>query len=75
MKSQPQPVKVFVARDLSKIYVMGEVKVHALRDINLDIYEREFVVLLAPRVPANRHCSIYLEGLTRRQVARGLARS
>ena len=27
---------------------MGEVKVHALRDIDLDIYEREFVVLLGP---------------------------
>ena len=48
MKSQPQPVKVFEARNLSKIYVMGEVKVHALRDINLDIHEREFVVLLGP---------------------------
>ena len=27
---------------------MGEVAVHALRDIDLDIYEREFVVLLGP---------------------------
>jgi putative ABC transport system ATP-binding protein len=27
---------------------MGEVSVHALRDVDLDIYEREFVVLLGP---------------------------
>jgi len=42
------PTPVFRARDLRKTYVMGEVEVHALRDINLDIYEREFVVLLGP---------------------------
>ena len=39
---------VFHARDLSKTYTMGEVQVHALRDVNLDIYEGEFVVLLGP---------------------------
>ena len=39
---------VFQARDLSKTYIMGEVEVHALRDVNLDIYEGEFVVLLGP---------------------------
>jgi putative ABC transport system ATP-binding protein len=27
---------------------MGEVAVHALRDVDIDIYEREFVVLLGP---------------------------
>ena len=43
----PQAV-VFRARNLSKVYLMGEVAVHALRDIDLDIYEREFVVLLGP---------------------------
>lgn len=39
---------VFHARNLSKTYVMGEVEVHALREVNLDIHEREFVVLLGP---------------------------
>jgi len=39
---------VFHARRLSKIYAMGEVSVHALRDVDLDIYEGEFVVLLGP---------------------------
>jgi putative ABC transport system ATP-binding protein len=43
----PPPI-VFRARRLSKIYVMGEVEVHALRELDLDIYEREFVVLLGP---------------------------
>ena len=39
---------VFHARGLSKTYVTGEVVVHALRDIDLDVYEGEFVVLLGP---------------------------
>ena len=45
---QPSPAVVFHARKLTKTYAMGEVAVHALRDIDLDIYEREFVVLLGP---------------------------
>jgi putative ABC transport system ATP-binding protein len=39
---------VFVARGLSKAYRMGEVEVPALRSIDLDIREGEFVVLLGP---------------------------
>ena len=39
---------VFIARGLSKIYRMGEVEVPALRSIDLDIREGEFVVLLGP---------------------------
>jgi putative ABC transport system ATP-binding protein len=42
------PSVVFRARRLAKVYVMGEIAVHALRDIDLDIYEGEFVVLLGP---------------------------
>jgi len=38
----------FRARGLSKTYVLGEVKVHALREVDLDIYEGELVVLLGP---------------------------
>ena len=45
--TEPRPV-VFVARDLSKIYRMGEVAVHALSGLSLEIYEGEFVVLLGP---------------------------
>jgi putative ABC transport system ATP-binding protein len=39
---------VFLARDLAKIYAMGEVKVHALRGVDLEIRRGELVVLLGP---------------------------
>jgi putative ABC transport system ATP-binding protein len=39
---------VFVARDITKVYHMGEVDVHALRGVSLDLYESEFLVLLGP---------------------------
>lgn len=42
------PQAVFQARDLTKVYQFGDVKVFALRGVNLDLYEREFVVLLGP---------------------------
>ncbi len=39
---------VFEARGVTKVYRMGAVEVHALRGINLDLFEGEFVVLLGP---------------------------
>jgi putative ABC transport system ATP-binding protein len=39
---------VFQALGLTKIYAMGEVKVHALRGIDLELYAGELVVLLGP---------------------------
>ena len=39
---------VFHAHDVSKVYTMGEVEVHALRSVTLDLYDGEFVVLLGP---------------------------
>lgn len=39
---------VFEARGLTKTYQMGEVQVPALRGVDLDLFEGEFVVLLGP---------------------------
>lgn len=39
---------VFRARGLTKVYRMGEIEVHALRSLDLDLYEGEFIVLLGP---------------------------
>ena len=42
------PCPVFRARGLTKTYLMGEVQVHALQGVDLDLYEGEFVVILGP---------------------------
>jgi len=39
---------VFQARNLAKVYEMGEVKVHALRGVDVDLFSGELVVLLGP---------------------------
>ena len=39
---------VFVARGLTKVYRLGEVEVRALRGVDRDLFEHEFVVLLSP---------------------------
>ena len=39
---------MFEARGLTKVYHMGEVDVHALRGVDLELGESEFVVLLGP---------------------------
>ena len=44
----PPRAAVYQARGITKIYHMGEVDVHALRGVDLDLYEGEFVVLLGP---------------------------
>ena len=44
----PVGAVVFTARGVTKVYGAREVEVHALRGIDLVLYEREFVVLLGP---------------------------
>jgi putative ABC transport system ATP-binding protein len=44
----PEPVPVFAARALTKVYDMGEVRVEALRGIDFALFPGEFVVLLGP---------------------------
>lgn len=39
---------VFMARGLTKVYHLGEVEVHALRGVDIDLYEGELAVLLGP---------------------------
>jgi putative ABC transport system ATP-binding protein len=45
--SNPKDV-VFNVRDLTKIYKMGEVEVHALRGADLELFSGELIVLLGP---------------------------
>ena len=39
---------VFSTQDITKVYQMGEVSVHALRGVTMQLFEKEFVVLLGP---------------------------
>lgn len=39
---------VFVARGITKVYHMGEIDVHALRGVDLELNAGEFIVLLGP---------------------------
>ena len=40
--------RLFDIRDLAKVYRMGDVEVHALRQVSLTLDEGEFIVLLGP---------------------------
>ena len=48
LESPPSAGVVFHARGLEKTYHMGEVDVRALQGVDLDLFEREFVVILGP---------------------------
>ncbi len=46
--TEPTAVAVFQARGITKVYVMGEVRVEALRGVDVDLFAHEFAVLLGP---------------------------
>jgi len=64
------PQVVFRARGLCKVYRMGEVEVHALRDVDLDLRRGEFVVLLGPSGSGKSTLLNVLGGLDRPSAGR-----
>ncbi|MFQ5954968.1 MAG: ABC transporter ATP-binding protein [Kiloniellales bacterium] len=46
--AQPGPRPALATRGVTKVYGSGEVAVHALRGVDLELYEGELVVLLGP---------------------------
>jgi putative ABC transport system ATP-binding protein len=48
MSQQASKEIIFKVNSLTKVYQMGEVQVHALRGIDLEVYAGELIVLLGP---------------------------
>lgn len=49
MSASPEGAEtVFQARGIAKVYHVGEIDVHALRGVDLDLFRGEFMVLLGP---------------------------
>ncbi len=46
--SPPATAAVFQARGITKTYHVGEIDIQALRGVDLDLFENEFIVLLGP---------------------------
>ena len=39
---------IVTAKNISKVYLLGKTKVHALKDVSLDIYEGEYLCIMGP---------------------------
>jgi len=46
--SSSERAAILVGEDVSKVYQMGDVQVHALRGVDVTLYEGELMVLLGP---------------------------
>jgi putative ABC transport system ATP-binding protein len=46
--SQPERRLVIDIRDITKVYKMGDIEVHALRGVSLQIYQGEFLSIMGP---------------------------
>ena len=45
-EQEGKPEAVFQARQVTKVYIMGEVEIHALRGVDMELFSGELVVLL-----------------------------
>ncbi|MBT9524887.1 MAG: ABC transporter ATP-binding protein [Rhizobacter sp.] len=70
-ETEPRQV-IFRARGLGKTYTMGEVQVHALQGVDLDVYRGEFIVLLGPSGSGKSTLLNILGGLDRPTVGEAL---
>src|SRR5512144_3252994 len=70
MNDKPSDVdrtgSIFHVHDVSKIYRMGEVEVHALRNVTVDLLQGEFAVLLGASGSGKSTLLNILGGLDRR---------
>lgn len=48
MTEATEPRPIISCRDVTKVYVMGDQEVHALRGVSLDIHQGEFVAIMGP---------------------------
>jgi putative ABC transport system ATP-binding protein len=65
---------IFHVDNIAKIYRMGEIEIHALRSVSLDLYAREFVVLLGASGSGKSTLLNILGGLDRPSSGRVLYR-
>jgi putative ABC transport system ATP-binding protein len=56
-----KPRNVIEIDDLMKVYRMGEIEIHALRGVSLDIKEGELLSIMGPSVFGSAHLGPLLD--------------